>query len=333
MATSDDGSNSTGSFIVSVVNDPNDDETLNTPPTQLGGIHRFGATFADGDIRQLSVSNFINGTDNETPTDQLGIAILGPTSDQGFEYSLDGSNWFQLALGIEERIHLNQSSSVRFVPDHEDGDFGLNYLIWDQSNNVANGSVTNFGLTDPSDAYSSESAQLRIQVAPPIPNAPLYPPADIDQSVNAISEDALIGTTVGITAFVEDQDAADSVTYSLAHDATGLFEIDAESGVVSLAGSDEVGQTIHHSVTFESIGGGNVYVVDGVQQPTLNLKEGNTYVFDVSQMNGGHPLRFSKEEFTSYDYGEGKELTGAPLSTHPALQLRQAKVEKNRPSP
>ena len=216
MATSDDGSNSTGSFIVSVVNDPNDDETLNTPPTQLGGIHRFGATFADGDIRQLSVSNFINGTDNETPTDQLGIAILGATSDQGFEYSLDGSNWFQLALGIEERIHLNQSSSVRFVPDHEDGDFGLNYLIWDQSNNVANGSVTNFGLTDPSDAYSSESAQLRIQVAPPIPNAPLYPPADIDQSVNAISEDALIGTTVGITAFVEDQDAADSVTYSLA---------------------------------------------------------------------------------------------------------------------
>ena len=52
MATSDDGSNSTGSFIVSVVNDPNDD-ALNTPPTQLGGIHRFGATFADGDIRQL----------------------------------------------------------------------------------------------------------------------------------------------------------------------------------------------------------------------------------------------------------------------------------------
>ena len=43
--------------------------------------------------------------------------------------------------------------------------------------------------------------------------------------------------------------------FSLAHEtsATGLFEIDAESGVVSLAGSDEVGQTIHHSVTFESV--------------------------------------------------------------------------------
>ena len=181
------------SFIVSVINDPNDDETLNTPPTQLGGIHRFGATVADGDTRQLSISNFINGTDNETPTDQLGIAILGPTSNQGFEYSLDGSTWFQLALGIEERIHLNQSSSVRFVPDHEDGDFGLDYLIWDQSNNVANGSVTNFGLTDPSDAYSSESAQLRIQVAP-LFLTPFVSTIDIDQSVNAISKDAPIGT-------------------------------------------------------------------------------------------------------------------------------------------
>ena len=30
-------------------------------------------------------------------------------------------------------------------------------------------------------------------------------------------------------------------------------------------------------------------------------------------MNGGHPLRFSTEDFTSYDYSEGRELTGAPL--------------------
>ena len=82
----------------------------------------------------------------------------------------------------------------------------------------------------------------------------------------------------------------------------------------------------------ESVGGGNVYVVDGVQQPTLNLKEGNTYVFDVSQMNGGHPLRFSTEDFTSYDYGEGRSQP-ALLTTRPALQSRQAKVEKNRPSP
>ena len=42
---------------------------------------------------------------------------------------------------------------------------------------------------------------------------------DIDASSNAVSEDASIGTLVGITAFAEDQDAADSVTYSLTNDA------------------------------------------------------------------------------------------------------------------
>ena len=42
------------------------------------------------------------------------------------------------------------------------------------------------------------------------------------------------------------------------------------------------------------------------------MKAGNTYVFDVSQMNGSHPLRFSTEDFTDYDYGR-REQTGAPI--------------------
>ena len=57
---------------------------------------------------------------------------------------------------------------------------------------------------------------------------------DIDASSNAVSEDASIGTLVGITAFAEDQDAADSVTYSLTNDAGGLFAINSNSGVVSV---------------------------------------------------------------------------------------------------
>ena len=53
---------------------------------------------------------------------------------------------------------------------------------------------------------------------------------DIEASSNAVSEDASIGTLVGITAFAEDLDAADSVTYSLTDDADGLFsEIDADT--------------------------------------------------------------------------------------------------------
>ena len=42
-----------------------------------------------------------------------------------------------------------------------------------------------------------------------------------------LSEDASIGALVGITAFAEDQDAADSVTYSLTNDAGGLLPLTA----------------------------------------------------------------------------------------------------------
>ncbi len=46
------------------------------------------------------------------------------------------------------------------------------------------------------------------------------------------------------------------------------------------------------SVTFQMIDGENKYFVDAQQQPTLNLNEGNTYVFDWSGASA-HPFRFS----------------------------------------
>ena len=69
---------------------------------------------------------------------------------------------------------------------------------------------------------------------------------DVDASSNAVSEDASIGTDVGITAFAEDLDAADSVTYALTDDAGGLFRIHSTSGLVSVNASLTMR---HHSNT------------------------------------------------------------------------------------
>tara|TARA_B100001287_G_scaffold217201_2_gene186073 strand:+ start:653 stop:2359 length:1707 start_codon:yes stop_codon:yes gene_type:complete len=65
--------------------------------------------------------------------------------------------------------------------------------------------------------------------------------------------------------------------------------------------------TTNYTVTVQNVGG-NKYFIDGVQQPTLQLTEGNTYVFDWSDSSAqGHPVRFS----TTNDgtHGGGSEYT------------------------
>ena len=46
------------------------------------------------------------------------------------------------------------------------------------------------------------------------------------------------------------------------------------------------------TVTVVNVSGYNKYFIDGVQQPTLTLAEGGTYVFNWSAATG-HPVRFS----------------------------------------
>ncbi|MBE7419638.1 MAG: hypothetical protein HS128_18185, partial [Ideonella sp.] len=66
-------------------------------------------------------------------------------------------------------------------------------------------------------------------------NAPIGPVGDADGSADTVAENAANGTLVGITARATDQDAGDTVSYSLTDSAGGRFTIDGTSGVVSVA--------------------------------------------------------------------------------------------------
>ena len=64
------------------------------------------------------------------------------------------------------------------------------------------------------------------------------PVSDSDAAVNAVDENVVVGTVVGVTAAAFDPDATNNtVTYSLTDDAGGLFAIDGVTGVVTVAGA------------------------------------------------------------------------------------------------
>ena len=64
--------------------------------------------------------------------------------------------------------------------------------------------------------------------------------------------------------------------------------------------------TINYTVGVQNVGGANKYFIMGEQQPTLELVEGNTYIFDWSG-HTAHPFRFSTT--SNGTHGGGTEYT------------------------
>jgi hypothetical protein len=61
--------------------------------------------------------------------------------------------------------------------------------------------------------------------------------SDTNAATNQVNENSAVGATVGLTAFADDTDVVDTISYSLDDDAGGLFTINASTGVVTVAGA------------------------------------------------------------------------------------------------
>jgi len=82
---------------------------------------------------------------------------------------------------------------------------------------------------------------------------PLSNVVDINAAVNSVDEHSIVGTLVGVTAFATDADSTDQISYSLIDDASGLFTIDAITGVVSVAGTIDAEVSSSHTITAQAI--------------------------------------------------------------------------------
>ena len=75
------------------------------------------------------------------------------------------------------------------------------------------------------------------------------PLIDNNPALNNVTENAAVGTTVGLTAFASDADATtNSITYSLDDNAGGRFAIDGTTGVVTVAGALDYEAATSHSI-------------------------------------------------------------------------------------
>ncbi len=122
----------------------------------------------------------------------------------------------------------------------------------------------------------------------------ITPVSDVDPSANNVSENATTGTTVGVIALASDADATtNSITYTLDDDAAGRFAIDANTGLVTVAGSLDYESTASLDITIRATSADGsfstqIFTIDLIDlndvAPTITV--GQTFVVDENSANG-----------------------------------------------
>ena len=97
---------------------------------------------------------------------------------------------------------------------------------------------------------------------------------DSNASTNQVTEDAIVGTIVGVTAFADDLDGSDSVSYSLINDAGGRFAIDGVTGIVTVNAALNYEVNTSHVIRVQALS------TDGssnIQDITINVLDVNEF--------------------------------------------------------
>ncbi len=97
-------------------------------------------------------------------------------------------------------------------------------------------------------ADGSWETQLFTIAVSNVSDVPVGPASDVDATSNQVVENAVVGTTVGVTVRATDPETADTVSYSLDDDAGGRFAVDSVTGVVSVAGALDHEAAASHTI-------------------------------------------------------------------------------------
>ncbi|MEM6469383.1 MAG: cadherin-like domain-containing protein, partial [Planctomycetota bacterium] len=116
---------------------------------------------------------------------------------------------------------------------------------------------------------------------------------DVDAATEVVTENASVGTLLGITAFASDDDINDTISYSLIDDGGGLVSIDALSGVVSVASTIDFETAPNFDVTIEAASSDGSASSMTLNITVVDINEAPVAVDDQYQLGDSRTLTIS----------------------------------------
>jgi hypothetical protein len=211
-------------------------------------------------------------SDGSTSESTFTINLTDDTSEHGASAATDADTSADV---VSESAAVGSAVGVTAVSDDLDGtDSVVSYSLTDDADgrfqiNATTGVVT---VADPSkldyetatshtvtvEATSSdgstEESIFTINLTDDTSEFAVGAAMDADTSADAVSESAAVGSAVGVTAVSDDLDGTDTVSYTLTDDAGGRFQIDATTGVVTVADPSKLDYetATSHTVTIQA---------------------------------------------------------------------------------
>ncbi len=214
ILTDDQGNSGSGGALT-------DDDTINITVTPVNDAPTVavntGTTVLEGSTGTVITTAMLNEGDVDDAGAELTYTITS-VANNGTMY-LAGFG----ALGLNDTFTQADIDAGKVTYDHDDSE-----TISDSFD---------FSLADGGeDGATPATGTFNITVTPVNDNS-ITAISDNDAAGEIVLENATVGTAVGITAFADDADAGDTITYSLFDDDGGRFAINSSTGVVTVNGA------------------------------------------------------------------------------------------------
>ncbi|MCA9066979.1 MAG: cadherin repeat domain-containing protein, partial [Planctomycetaceae bacterium] len=211
--------------------------------TVAGAIDREAAASYDIVVRATSTdTSFTTQTFTVAISDLNEFSVTAPSDADAANNAVDENSAIGTTVGLTANATDNDATtnSVTYsLVDSDSGNFAIDSntglvtvnAALDRETLGANRSIT---VRATSVDGSTNDAVFTISIND-VDEFDVTVPVDTDATVNAVDENSVIGTTVGIIASASDVDATtNGVTYSLVDSDSGNFAIDGTTGIVTV---------------------------------------------------------------------------------------------------